>query len=135
MNTPSRWIAVCAASIAALGLAACERNNSQTVGQGVDKTIADAKSQGEAAKSATQEAARKMSTGAADATITAKVNAALVADDSLKVMKVDVDTRNGRVSLMGSAPDSAARDRATSMVKAIDGVTEVDNQLRVATKP
>lgn len=94
----------------------------------MDKTVAGA-------KVATQDAAKNMTTGAADATITTKVNAALLADDGLKVMKVDVDTKNGRVSLMGSAPDTAARDRATTLARAIDGVTAVDNQLSITPKP
>jgi hyperosmotically inducible periplasmic protein len=135
MNATLKFVSVTAACLVALGLSACNRNESQTVGQGVDKAIADVKTQGEAAKVATQDAANKMSTSAADAAITAKVNAALVADDSLKVMKVDVDTKGGRVSLMGTAPNAAARDRATTMVKAIEGVSDVDNQLRVDAKP
>jgi hyperosmotically inducible periplasmic protein len=135
VNNALKLIAISAGCLAAVGLSACNRNESQTVGQGVDKVIADAKTQGESAKTATQDAAKVVVTGATDAAITAKVNAALVGDDSLKVMRVDVDTKNGRVSLMGTAPSASARERATTMVKAIEGVTEVDNQLRVDSKP
>lgn len=135
MNAAFKLVAVTGACVAALGLSACDRNESQTLGQGVDKTIANAKEKGDNAKVAGQDAGNTLATGAADATITTKVNAALLADDSLKVMKVDVDTKNGRVSLMGSAPDPAARDRATTLVKAIDGVTAVNNQLSITPKP
>jgi hyperosmotically inducible periplasmic protein len=135
VNNALKLISISVACVATFGLAACNRNESQTVGQGVDKTIADAKMQGEAAKMATQDAAKTVVAGATDAAITTKVNAALVADESLKVMKVNVDTKAGRVILMGTAPDAASRERATTMAKAIEGVTEVDNQLRVETKP
>jgi hyperosmotically inducible periplasmic protein len=135
MNATFKIIALAGVAVAALGLQACSRNESQTVGQGVDKAIADAKEKGEAAKTATEDAAKKIEVGAADAAITAKVNAALIGDDTLKVLKVDVDTKSGRVSLMGTAPDMAARDRATTLVKAISGVSDVDNQLRVEPKP
>jgi hyperosmotically inducible periplasmic protein len=134
MNRTLQLAALSATCVVALGLTACNRNESQTVGQGIDKTIADAKTQGEAAKVATQDAAKVVTDTAADAAITAKVNAALVGDDTLKVLKIDVDTKAGRVSLMGTAPDAAARERATSMVKAISGVSDVDNQLRVEPK-
>lgn len=135
MNTVFKLIAVSASCLAALSLPACSRDDSKTAGQGVDKTIDNVKAQAESAKTATKDAANRVSSSATDATITTKVNATLVADAGLKVMKVDVDTKDGRVSLMGTAPDEAARERATTMVKLIDGVTSVDNQLRVAAKP
>jgi hyperosmotically inducible periplasmic protein len=134
MKTTLQRLAIFAAGLTVLGLSACGRDESQTVGQGVDKAIAEAKTQGEAAKSATQDATQKLATGAADAAITAKVNAALLADDGLKVMKVDVDTQNGRVTLSGAAPDSAARDRATALARATEGVSDVDNRLQVTPK-
>ena len=135
MSTPFRLITVAAACVAALSLSACDRDDSRSLGQAVDKTIADARLKGDTATVATQDAAKNVATGAADAMITTKVNAAFLADDGLKVMKVDVDTKNGRVVLMGSAPSTAARERATMLAKAVEGVTAVDNQLSVAPKP
>ncbi len=120
---------------AALGMSACGRNDSQTVGQSVDKAIAETKAQTETAKAATKDAAAQVVASASDATITAKVNAALVTDDRLKVMKIDVDTKDGKVTLSGTAPDAESRDRATTMVKAIEGVSEVNNGLTVNAKP
>ena len=121
--------------LAALSMSACGRNDSQTVGQTVDKAIADTKTQTETAKAATKDAAANVVASAADATITAKVNAALVTDDRLKVMTIDVDTKDGKVTLLGSAPDDASRDRASTMAKAIEGVSDVDNRLRVEARP
>ena len=36
--------------------------------------------------------------------------------------------------LMGVAPDAAARDQTTAAIKAIDGVKDVDKQLKVESK-
>ena len=118
-----------------MGLAACSRDDSRAAGQGVDKAIGELKSQGAAAKTAAQGAANTATSAAVDAAITVKVNAAIVADTRLKVMKVNVDTKDGRVTLMGSAPDAGSRDTATALVKAVEGVVDVDNQLRVETRP
>lgn len=126
---------VAAALLALTGLAACSRDESRTVGQGVDKAIGEIKAEGQSAKIATQDAAKAIGSAAADAAITVKVNAALVADKRLKVANVNVDTKDGRVSLTGVAPDAGSRDMATAMVKAIDGVVDVDNQLRVEPRP
>lgn len=126
-----RLAAVVAAVAAALSLAACNKPGETTVGQKVDGAIADAKQAGAEAKQAGVEAADSMKTGAMDATITTKINAALAADDKLSAMKIDVDTANGRVTLSGTAPDAASRDRATTLAAAVEGVTGVENKLAV----
>ncbi len=134
MRSKLKFVALCAAVLTTLGLTACDRNDKQTVGQGLDKAIEKAKDQGEAAKSATELATKSMASAAVDAGITVKVNGALMADTRLKVLKVNVDTRDGRVTLTGVAPDAAARDKTTALVKAIEGVVDVDNQLRIEPK-
>ena len=69
---------------------------------------------------------------AGDMAITAKVNAALAVDDKLKATQINVDTREGQVTLTGQAPDAQSRERATTLVSAVDGVKNVNNQLVVA---
>lgn len=110
--------------IAGAALTACNRPGQESVGQKVDGSIADA-------KVATAKAADALASAAKDIAITAKVNAALAADNSLKAMSVDVDTKDGRVALRGIAPDAASRERAKAVVNAIDGVVTVDNLLVV----
>ncbi len=131
MRSSFKLIPLSAALVLVLGLAACGRDESQTVGQGVDKAIGEIKAESQSAKEATEAAARKLGDATVDAAITVKVNSALVADDHLRAMNINVDTKDGRVSLMGIAPDAGSRDRATALAKAIDGVVDVDNQLRV----
>jgi osmotically-inducible protein OsmY len=83
------------------------------------------------AGTAIENAADKLGDKAADAGITASVNAELAKDPSLSALKINVDTNNGRVLLRGTAPSPVARDRATTLAKGIKGVTGVDNQLEV----
>ena len=69
-----------------------------------------------------------------DAAITTAVNAKLAQDKTLSAMRIDVDTVGGKVSLHGTAPDPTARERATTLASAVDGVVSVDNQLVVSGK-
>ena len=81
----------------------------------------------EAAKNAADQATNKV----ADALITTSVNAELAKDPKLSALRIDVDTDNGRVALRGTAPDVAAKDRATQLASNVKGVVSVDNQLEV----
>lgn len=69
-----------------------------------------------------------------DAAINVSVNAKLAADNELSAIKVNVDVKDGRVLLKGTAPNSAAKSRATDLAKQANGVVSVDNQLTVAPK-
>lgn len=80
----------------------------------------------------TAPASQAQARAASDMGITAKVNAALVADDQLKATQINVDTRDGQVTLSGQAPDTASRERATTLAAAVDGVKQVNNQLVVS---
>jgi len=91
----------------------------------------EAKAGGEQASADVKQAADAAGDKVADAAITATVNAELAKDSSLSATKIDVDTAGGNVALRGSAPDVAARDRATSLAAHVKGVRSVDNQLVV----
>lgn len=148
MNRSMRFALLAPLTIAVAAtaaLTACNKPGQETVGQKVDGSIADIKSatqeiRAEAAAAATDakaagaKAADAVAGTAKDIAITAKVSAALAADDSLKAMNIDVDTKDGRVSLSGTAPDAASRDRAKAVVNAVDGVVTVDNHLVVGKK-
>lgn len=66
-----------------------------------------------------------------DIAITASVSAGLAKDADLSAIKIDVDTKNGAVSLTGPAPSVAARERASAIAKGTKGVVSVDNKLVV----
>jgi osmotically-inducible protein OsmY len=122
-----------AAAAAALTLAACDNNRS--VGQNVDRGLASAERKTEQvasdARQATANATAKASEQIADASITTAINAEYAKDDRLSAIKIDVDTNDGRVTLTGSAPDAAAKDRATMLANNVKGVKTVDNKLDV----
>lgn len=129
MTRTSSLLSVSVAVAAMLALSACNKRDDQTVGQSLDKGVASAKAELKDAKEATKAAVASAGTAATDLAITTKINAALVADDQLKALKIDVDTKDGKVVLTGAAPDAGSRDRATAMAKAVGGVVDVDNRL------
>ncbi len=126
-----------AAAAAAFALGACGQKE-ETAGQKVDQAVAQVEQKTEAAaqdiKQAAGEAGEKVAAAARDAAITASINAELAKDPSLSAMKIDVDTSQGRVALRGTAPDGEARDRATRIASAVQGVKMVDNFLTLDAK-
>ena len=66
-----------------------------------------------------------------DMAITTAISAALAKDPDLSAFKINVDTNDGAVTLNGSAPTAAARERAGAMAKTFNGVQSVDNKLVV----
>ena len=69
-----------------------------------------------------------------DATITTKAKAELVGTSGLSAGDIHVKTRHGIVMLTGSVPDEQQRTQAVSVVKQIDGVQDVRNQLTIRPK-
>ena len=64
-----------------------------------------------------------------DATVTAKVKAALLAESGVDGTKINVDTFQGRVTLKGEVPSKNMADRAVQVARGIEGVKDVDNRL------
>lgn len=118
------------ALLAAFALAACDRAGD--AGQNkMDTGVATAKNEGAATMNRAGETMDKAGAAMSDAAITASVNAELAKDAALSTLKINVDTTDGRVALRGTAPDAAARDRATALASSVKGVVSVDNQLMI----
>jgi osmotically-inducible protein OsmY len=66
-----------------------------------------------------------------DATITAAVKSRLVWSKNTEGLATDVDTKRGKVSLMGTADSKASKDLAGRLALDTRGVVAVDNQLVV----
>lgn len=140
-----RWPGVLAAGIIGAAIAALAVSSfydNRTLGERLDATVATThqavQSQVDSMKAGASAVAAdgaKATEGVAsrlgDAGITASVKTALAADPSLSALKIDVDTRDGVVSLKGPAPDEKSRERAAVLAAAPDGVRSVDNQLVV----
>lgn len=151
-NVKSAALALSIVALAALS--ACgKKDDGQTAGQKLDSAVAsteqaaaEAKAKAEASmakagdtmKDATQKAEasgaktmESMAGKADDAAITASISAEFAKDADLSAIKIDVDTRDGNVTLYGPAPTAAARDKATTLAKSIKGVASVSNKLTV----
>jgi len=147
-RTPSRMrpTVALATVLAVAALAACDRPaSSETAGQRMDNATARAEQRAnqakDAAKSAADDAAQgtervagDVSNKVKDAAITTAVNAKIAGDPRLSVMRINVDTVNGRVLLRGTAPDAASSERAQQLAAGVEGVLGVDNQLVVGGK-
>src|SRR5690242_7756485 len=98
---------------AMLSLAGCDKPGTppqsagpmEKMGQKLDQTA-------ERAKERTQEASAQAGAVLADGKITAAVKAGILAEPGLKVMMIDVDTKDGKVTLTGSADSSANVQKA-----------------------
>ncbi|HEU0204220.1 MAG TPA: BON domain-containing protein [Burkholderiaceae bacterium] len=55
----------------------------------------------------------------------------MLADDQVKGLQINVDTNGGRVTLQGEVENKAQMEQAEKLARNINGVVEVDNQLRV----
>lgn len=66
-----------------------------------------------------------------DPGITTAVKSKLAADDTVRATDLNVDTKNGVVTLKGEVPSAAAKTRAIELAKATDGVREVVDAIAV----
>jgi hyperosmotically inducible periplasmic protein len=156
MKTNSTLRAAVIAALAVLTLAACDRDatnsanrSGTTVGQkldnAIDKTGRKLDEAGDKVAAATERAVAETKEAASDVktefksgetgraindtAITASVKTDLLKDPDLSVLKIDVDTKDGVVTLNGLAGNDAARKRAEQMASAVKGVKEVRNFL------
>jgi hyperosmotically inducible protein len=125
-----------------------------TAGQKVDRALAQTKDElarvGEQVKPSLERAGDSIERGAqqvkptlekagdkikeaagSDAAITASIKADYLKDPDLSVFKIDVDTKDGVVTLNGVADTASARQRAEKLASANKGVREVRNHLTV----
>jgi len=68
---------------------------------------------------------------AQDAWITTKAKLKLIAEPGLSPFTINVDTRDGIVSLFGTVGTNDVKNRATAQIRSITGVKGVENDLQV----
>lgn len=76
-------------------------------------------------------AATAQVTAVKDGWLVMKIHSEFVGEDELGGSNIDVDVKNGVVTLKGTVPSEAARAKAIAEAKQNDGVTNVVDQLRV----
>lgn len=131
---PLVWL--CVLGVLALPMIACsgpERETEQEVGntEVETETETDAAGNVEDVEKETESDVVDADVDLDDAGITAKVKTKYAADDAVKAIHVNVDTKDGVVTLSGHAPDQAAKDKAEQLAKETEGVTQVVNNLEI----
>jgi hyperosmotically inducible protein len=130
-------LAALAIVAAAALLSACDKKTTVTdVPAGSNSTTSSSTSVSASpaasnAMAATASAMNNAGDAVGDAAVTGKVKSALIADPDVKALQIDVDTKNGVVTLTGSADKSANVDRAVTVAKGVEGVKSVDSKLTV----
>lgn len=76
-------------------------------------------------------AATSIACSSTDPGLTTAVKSKLAADDTVKSYRIDVDTKDGVVTLNGAVDTAAARERAVELARNTEGVTNVVDQLTV----
>lgn len=119
-----RHVPVAAITVAFMTATACSREPART-----DQTATTATT----ATPATPATPAGQSAGSVDADwwTTTKVQAKFFADTGVKGRNINVDTNDGVVALRGEVDSAAAKERAVTLARQVDGVARVDDQLTV----
>ncbi|HUX63371.1 BON domain-containing protein [Sulfuricella sp.] len=132
MNTLERFKLVVVSMAIAAGLVACDKPKpAETAGQKIDQAAEKAGEKMEQAAEKLGAQSEKAGEVFDDAAITAKVKAAILAEEGLKVLQINVDTMKGVVTLSGSVDTQQNSDKAKEIAGAVAGVKEVENKLVV----
>ncbi len=71
---------------------------------------------------------------ASDATITASINAKYIKDSAVSAININVDTRDGIVTLYGSVPTDVVEERAVKLASEVEGVKKIISKITVVGK-
>lgn len=102
--------------------------------EGVTEVVNELQVDSESNQQDSQETGPKFSDRVADATTTARVKFALLANKSTEGLKINVDTSNGIVTLEGKVQSRQHRDLAEQIAMNSEGVAEVNNRLNIAER-
>ena len=117
IDHPSFKLCVLAALIA---LPACSQESADRAAKAV-----------ESAPAQVERGAERAAAVLDDASITAKVKSALIADPAVKAYTIDVDTKANVVTLNGTVPSDSLSKDAERLASQVEGVKEVKNNLHV----
>lgn len=115
-----RLTTILATAAAVFALSACGRHD-DTIGTPIESAVSQAQ----------QAAANAAPVKPEDEAITTAIKAKFAADASLGALNIAVLTRDGLVTLSGTAPDAPTRDHATRLAATVKNVLSVENQMSV----
>jgi hyperosmotically inducible periplasmic protein len=129
MNTlnPSNRTTLLAAALGAtlvLGAGCSDRNSTNAA---ADRMNRDA----DKVAAATDRATTKAAIAVDDTAITTKVKAAVLAEPGLKTLQIDVDTKDGVVTMSGMVDNPALKERAMQIAQGVNGVRSVVDNLAI----
>lgn len=109
----------------ALASAGCsDRKPAETAGQKLDRST-------EKVAAATERATKETAIVVDDAAITTKVKSAVFAEPGLKTLQINVDTKDGVVTLSGTVDTPVLKERAMQIAQHVDGVRSVVDNLAI----
>lgn len=143
MNTIRKGLLTASSLAVLLALGACgQRVDTASREAGEPSVSTRTEQAANEAKQETREAAADTNTavmgaGAAmgnkidDAQIVTKVKGKFAADDEIKALSIDVDAKDGMVTLSGTVPSEKAKERASDLVRNTEDVKGLENKLTV----
>ncbi len=122
------------ALVSSLGLlaAGCDRTKEAEENRAEEKydnAVAETKQESRDLGDTLEQKADQAGQAIDDAAITTSVKARYLADDLLKGHEISVETNHGVVMLTGKVQNDAAKEKATDIARAVDGVVSVNNEL------
>jgi osmotically-inducible protein OsmY len=128
-----RRMTLLAAIMAGTALLTAGCNKNDTTGQAADRTTNKMAAATDRATDKVAAATDKAAVAIDDTAITTKVKGAVMAEPGLKTLQIDVDTKNGVVTLTGTVDNPTLKERATQVAQNVDGVRSVVDNLVVKT--
>lgn len=128
MNKPQRTSMMLAmiAGIALVGAGCSDRNATTTSATPQNRTASTTTLPADGATS-------RAAVAIDDTVITTSVKTAVLAEPGLSALKIDVDTKNGVVTLTGTVDSAELKTRATQIAQNTNGVRSVIDNLAVKT--
>lgn len=104
----------------------------EKIGEDTEKAVDATKDVAREVAGKTKAGAEKTGEFITDAAITTAVKTKLLADSKTPGLKIDVDTKDGVVTLNGTVPTKAVVDKAVADARGTKGVKRVVNNLKIA---
>jgi len=119
------------ALVAVLGLSACDDADREQASEQVEEAAEATQEAGRDAAEYTREKADEAGDYIGDATVTTRVKAALLDDDRVSGMDINVETQDGVVQLSGFVENAAEIAVAAAIAADVEGVKSVENDIEV----
>jgi hyperosmotically inducible protein len=117
-------LAAIVAGTALMSAGCSDRTPGETAGQKLDRSA-------DKVAAATERATKETAVVVDDAAITTKVKSAVFAEPGLKTLQINVDTKDGVVTLSGTVDTPVMKDRAMQIAQQVNGVRSVVDNLAI----